>query len=86
MPVIAMIVTILLLIPAAVAGISYGLIEILQQLERVSAALDHAGALLTELTPLGISLAWLAVGIIALVLAAWLLVSHFGSPGLAGRR
>lgn len=79
MQVIAIIVTILLLIPAAVAGISRGLGDLLEHVDHLSAAFDHAGAFFTEISPLGASLGWLLIGILVLALATWLLAGHFRS-------
>lgn len=74
-----LIATLLLLIPAAVAGILHGLSELLQHTESLHAALEVARALLDEIAPLGLSLLWITAGILFLVLAAWLLMSQRSS-------
>lgn len=68
------IIALILLIPAAVAGIGNGLIDALTRLECLPAALPHARAMLTELAPLAPALALLTAGVATLAVATWLII------------
>lgn len=79
MQALALIIAILLLIPAALAGIMHGAMQALEYLDHLPAALRHAGALFAEIAPLGIGLGWMTAGGAVFLLAAWLIAGHFRS-------
>jgi hypothetical protein len=67
-------IALLLLIPAALAGIGSGLVEALANLDCLSTALPHASALLAEMAPMAPGIGLLIAGVVTLGLAAWLIV------------
>jgi len=68
------IITLLLLIPAALAGIGEGLISTIANSDCFSKALPHASALLAEIAPMAPALGLLLAGLTSLGLAGWLIV------------
>ncbi len=66
----------LLLIPAALAGIGEGLLAAMANLDCLANTLPHASALLAELSPIIPALALLLTGLMTLGMAFWL-VTHF---------
>ncbi|MDZ7790605.1 MAG: hypothetical protein U5L08_08970 [Xanthomonadales bacterium] len=74
MHLLATIIVLLLLIPAALAGIGTGLIEAVSNMECLSTALPHASALLAEVAPMAPAVGLLLAGVATLGLAGWLIV------------
>lgn len=68
------IVILLLMIPAALAGIGEGLITTLANSECLSNALPHASAMLAEMAPLAPAVGLLLAGVATLGVAGWLIV------------
>ncbi|WP_376696895.1 hypothetical protein [Wenzhouxiangella sp. EGI_FJ10305] len=68
------IVILLLMIPAALAGIGEGLVGAIANSDCLSGALPHASALLAELAPIVPALALLLAGVATLAVATWLIV------------
>jgi|GEM_PF-6011977 len=64
----------LLLIPAALAGIGDGLRQALSNFDCIATALPHASAMLAEVAPLAPAMALLLAGVATLAVAAWLIV------------
>jgi len=71
---ILMVIALFLLIPAALAGIGSALVDTVVNIECLSNALPHAGALLAEIAPLAPPVALLFAGVATLGLAGWLIV------------
>lgn len=64
----------MLLVPAALAGVGRGLLDAMANLECLSAALPHASAMLAEMAPIAPAAVMLLAGVATLGLAAWLIV------------
>ncbi|WP_147306631.1 MULTISPECIES: hypothetical protein [unclassified Wenzhouxiangella] len=64
----------ILLIPAALAGIGEGLVGAIANSECLSNALPHASALLAELAPIAPAVALLLAGVTTLGFATWLIM------------
>lgn len=73
MHLIALIIALFVLIPAALAGIGSGLTGALANIECLSSALPHARALLAEVAPLVPAVALLLAGVASLAVAGWLI-------------
>lgn len=69
----------MLLVPAALAGIGRGLLDAMANLECLSAALPHASALFTEMAPMAPAAVMLLAGMATLGLAVWLIVRAVNS-------
>lgn len=74
MQTLALIIALIVLFPAALAGIGRGLLDAMANLECLSAALPHASALLAEIAPMAPAAVMLLAGVATLGLAAWLIV------------
>lgn len=72
MHLILLIAVLLILVPAALAGIGEGLLDAVSNLDCLVNTLPHANALLAELSPLAPALALLLTGLVTLGLATWL--------------
>lgn len=68
----------LILIPAALAGLGSGLAGALANLDCLTRALPHASAMLAEMAPLAPAAALLLAGVATLGLAGWLMVRMVG--------
>lgn len=68
------VVLLLILIPAAVAGIGSALIEAVSKVDCIAAALPHASAMVAEMAPLAPAVGLLLAGVATLSIAAWLIV------------
>ena len=79
MNLIAIIIALLILIPAALAGIGSGLIDAVANIECLSTALPHASALLTEVAPMVPAVGLLLAGVATLVVAGWLIARTVNS-------
>lgn len=64
----------LLLVPAALAGIGRGLLTALSKFDCLTTALPHASALLAEIAPLAPAIGLLLAGVATLGLAGWLIM------------
>ena len=73
----AIIVALLILVPAALAGIGSELIDAVSNIKCLSNALPHASALLAEMAPLAPAVGLLLAGVATLGLAGWLFVRTF---------
>ncbi len=71
---LATIILLLILVPAALAGIGEGLVGALANLECLSGALPHASALLAEMAPMAPAAGLLIAGVATLAVAGWLIV------------
>lgn len=79
MHVMLTIILLLLLIPAALAGIGGALLDAVANIECLSNALPHASALLAEMAPLAPAAALLLGGVATLGIAGWLIVRTVNS-------
>lgn len=68
------IIILLLMIPAALAGIGEGLVGAIANSKCFSSALPHASALLAELAPMVPAVALLLAGVVTLGVGSWLIV------------
>jgi hypothetical protein len=74
MQLVATLILLLILIPAALAGIASGLIDAVANMECLSTALPHASAMLAEAAPMAPAVALLLAGVATLAVAGWLIV------------
>lgn len=74
MHLILTVVLLVLLIPAAVAGIGSALVDAVANIECISNALPHASALLAEMAPMAPAVGMLVAGVATLGVAGWLIV------------
>ncbi len=73
MHLVATLILLVILIPAALAGIAGGLIDAAANIRHFSASLPHASALLAEMAPIAPALALFVTGVATLLFAAWLI-------------
>ena len=74
MQTITTVILVLILLPAALAGLGGALTEAVGNIDCVAAALPHAQHLLAEITPLAPAGGLLLAGILSLGIAGWLIV------------
>jgi hypothetical protein len=74
MHLIATLILLMILIPAALAGIASALVDGVANIECLSAALPHASAMLAEVAPMAPAAALLLAGVATLAVAGWLIV------------
>lgn len=67
-------IALLLLLPAAMAGICDGLSQVFANLDCIGAALPHASAMLAEMAPMAPAVGLLLAGLATLPVAGWLIV------------
>lgn len=74
MHLLATFIVLLILVPAAMAGIGSGLIDAIANMECLSTALPHASAMLAEIAPMAPAAGLLLAGLATLGFAGWLIV------------